>query len=107
MVGWNNRGANAFALDPKNADRLLGVAGNSVDLGNWSGVYLSTDRGASWKQVLPKGEANDDRESIAYDPASFDPKLGCCTIAYFSSKKDGIYRTDDGGSSWKQANPRL
>ena len=107
MVGWNNRGGNALALDPKNADRLLGVAGNSVDLGNWSGVYLSTDRGASWKQVLPKGEANDDRESIAYDPASYNSKLGYCAIAYFSSKKDGIYRTEDGGATWKQVNPNF
>ena len=60
---------------------VLGVGGNANDFGNFNGLYLSTDQGASWKHVLPFGIGNDDRESLAYDPSSYDTKLGYCTVA--------------------------
>lgn len=108
MVGWNARGGNHFALDPRNANRLLGMAGNGSDWNaGWgaspNGVYLSTDKGASWKQVLPRNEGNDARASLAYDPSSYDAALGYCKTAYYDSRDAGLYKSVDGGQTWKQA----
>ena len=102
MCGWNARGGNAFAIDPKNPDRILGVGGNGNDFGPPSmGVYLSTDRAASWKQVLPRNDGNEwRRDSVAFDPSSFDAKLGHCTTAYFESRDGGLFKSTDGGETW-------
>ena len=60
MSGWNARGGNAFAIDPKNPDRILGQGRNGGDFGpEANGIYLSTDRGASWKHVLPRNDGNE------------------------------------------------
>lgn len=108
MVGWNARGGNAFALDPKNAKRLIGVGANANDFGpNPNGLYLSSDGGASWKQTLPLSVGNDDRESVAYDPSSFDGKVGFCRVAYFDSQNQGLWKTLDGGLTWAQINKDL
>lgn len=105
MAGWNDRGANTFAMDPRNGNIALGVGGNGTDSDgnhNVGGVYRTTDKGASWQQVLPLQAGNDDRDSIAYDPSSYDANLGYTTVAYFVSKGNGIYKTTDGGQTWKQ-----
>jgi photosystem II stability/assembly factor-like uncharacterized protein len=103
-VGWNARGANHFAIDPRNPRRVLGVAGNSLDWGeNWGpsphGVYLSTNQAASWKHVLAAREGIGG--AVAYDPTSFDRSKGFCTVAYFLSARSGLFRSEDGGATWK------
>jgi len=105
MNGWNARGGNAFAIDPKNPDHILGVGANGNDFGPASmGVYLSTDRGTSWKQTLPRNDGNEwRRDSIAFDPSSFDVRLGYCTVAYFESRNGGLFKSTDGGGSWTLA----
>ena len=104
MKGWNARGANAFAIDPKNARRAIGVAGNST---NWSegwgqsphGLYLTTDGAASWTQSAARLDGFSC--SVAYDPTSFDKALGFCTRAYYLSQNGELFRCDDGGTNWK------
>lgn len=108
MSGWNARGANGFAIDPFNPDHVLGIGGNSMDWNPlWSrnspnGLYLSDDRANTWKQVLSirpgKGGA------LAFDPASFDEGKRRCLTAYFASYDLGLFRSDDGGSSWTPVN---
>ncbi len=103
MVGWDARGANGFAIDPKNAAHVLGVATNSMnwDL-NWgaspNGVYLSSDKAASWTHVLAGTEVFSG--GVAWDPSSFDPKRGICTRAFFVSDGLGVNVSEDGGRSW-------
>ncbi len=107
MVGWNDRGGATFAMDPHNGNRVLGVGGNSLDNDGGNkvgGVYLSTDKAASWKQVLPQSVGPDWRDSIAYDPSSYNASLGYTTVAYYVSRDSGIYKTTDGGSTWNQIN---
>jgi hypothetical protein len=112
--GFSANGACGFAIDPRAPDRCLAVGDNT---GNayyrYGGVYLSTDRGASWRQVLPKlnkgGEKG--REQIAFDPASWDAAKGMCTIAYWAEEADEeapgghLYKSVDGGASWTVAAP--
>lgn len=91
---------NAFALDPRNANRLIGVGGNSGDIANNNphGLYLSTDKGASWQQVLPRAEGYLSPDSIAYDLNSYNATLGYCTTVYFASGTGGLWKTTDGGT---------
>ena len=104
MTGWNARGANGFAIDPRNPAHVLGIGGNSMDWGKtWgqspNGVYLSNDKAASWKQTLAVQDGF--RTSIAFDPSSYDAQSNSCRVAYFASYTAGLMRTDDGGASWK------
>lgn len=111
MVGWHARGGNFFAVDPKNASRVVGLGGNGI---NWNrgwgpspnGVYLSTNKGASWKQVSPSLEGDDWRtNSLAFDPASFDARLGYCKVVYWLTASDGLWKSADGGAAWSKISP--
>jgi photosystem II stability/assembly factor-like uncharacterized protein len=107
MIGWNDRGGNTFAFDPHNGNRVLGIGANGTDFDGGNkvgGVYLSTDKAASWTQTLPLSSGNDNRDSIAYDPSTYDPNLGYTTTAYYVTQSNGIYKTTDGGSTWTQIN---
>jgi len=103
MAGWDARGANAFAIDPRNARRAIGVASNSMEWNpNWGpsphGLYLSTDKAASWKHVLAATPGVGG--TVAYDAHSYDARLDYCTTAYYLSPHQGLFRSDDGGASW-------
>ena len=104
MQGWNARGANGFAIDPKNADHVLGVGGNGQDWGaNWGpsphGVYLSNDRAATWTQKLAVLDGMNGL--VAFDPSSFDAAKKQCLVAYYASNARGLFRSDDGGAAWR------
>ena len=105
MSGWDARGANGFAIDPKNATHVLGVGGNSMDWDvHWgpspNGLYLSSDKAASWKHVLAISQGVNGK--VAWDPASFDPAKGSCTVAYYLSPANGLLRSADGGQTWNR-----
>ena len=116
-AGYTPRGNCAIAIDPNNADRVIAVAGNSgpsFSEPSYHGIYLSTDRGRSWRIVQ---EANicgyrDIREQLAWDPGSGDAAMGS-QIAYWSRADSsycnstrkgevapGLYKTIDGGQTW-------
>ncbi len=115
-VGFHSRGSAAVAIDPHNADRVLVVAANSVPTER-NGLYLSTDRAASWLQVLPvrMSGTRDMRRQIAFDPSTYDPSQNLTRVAYWSRldndpphnpawgetvREPGFYKSTDGGESW-------
>ena len=103
MVGWDARGANAFAIDPKNARRAIGVASNSMEWNpGWGpsphGLYLSTDKAASWRHVLAATPGVGG--AVAYDAHSYDVPRGFCAVAYYLSPHGGLFQSGDGGASW-------
>ena len=103
MVGWDARGANAFAIDPKNARRAIGVASNSMEWNpGWGpsphGLYLSTDKAASWRHILAATPGVGG--VVAYDAHSYDVPRGFCAVAYYLSPHGGLFRSGDGGASW-------
>ena len=105
MVGWDARGANAFAIDPRNARRVLGVASNSMEWNSgWGpsphGLYLSTNKAASWRHVLAATPGVGG--AVAYDGHSYDTRRNLCTRAYYLSPHQGLFRTNDGGVRWAQ-----
>ncbi len=112
-VGFSPRGASAFAIDPRNPDRVLAIGCNSMAM-DIHGIYLSTDGASSWRHVQPANMAamRDYRHQIAFDPSSYDDELGYCTDAYWSRIKHdkanygqlnpdpALYRSSDGGATW-------
>ena len=110
-LGYSAVGSCGFAIDPKNPDRCLSIGDNTGgDYYEYDGVYLSTDRGASWRQVLPKLNRGNEkgRDQVAFDPASYDINIGYCPVAYWAeegnAKEPGgrLYKSKDGGAIWTE-----
>jgi len=95
----------AIALDPKNTKNVWVGTGeswtrNSVSIGD--GVYKSTDGGETWTHA---GLEKSERVSrIAVSPKNSDTVLAAVPGALWSDSPDrGLYKTMDGGKTWKQA----
>jgi len=106
-IGYSARGNTGFAIDPNNNKRALAVGANSTK--NQShGLYLTTDQGASWKQV--KAEGNYDVyvgmfDKVEYAMNSFDSISGYSKLAYWSNPAGGVFKSIDGGQTWTKVNP--
>ncbi len=94
----------AIALDPHNPDVVWVGTGegnprNSVSVGN--GVYKSLDGGHTWQHLgLDKTEHID---RIVVDPD--DPQVayvGALGQVWGENPERGVYKTDDGGKTWKR-----
>src|SRR6202162_3608042 len=94
----------AVAIDPSNSKTVWVGTGeawlrNSVSVGD--GVYKSTDDGENWTNVGLK-----DSEHIAkilVDPTDGNNVLVCATgHLWDDSEAGGVYKTADGGKTWKK-----
>jgi len=94
----------AIALDPKNTKNVWVGTGeswtrNSVSIGD--GIYKSTDGGETWTHVgLEKSERI---AKIAVSSRNSDTVFVAVPGALWSDSPDrGLYKTSDGGKTWKQ-----
>jgi len=85
-------GPNGLTVDPANANRLYlaawGRRGQAGDAGG--GIFLSTDGGATWKQVLH-------RDQHVYD-VTIDPKNPA--QLYACGFESSVWRSTDHGETW-------
>ncbi len=115
-VGFTPRGARDVAIDPHNPKRAIAVASNSMAR-DIHGLYLSEDAAASWEIVEPANMCGmrDRRESVVFDPSTYDQEADLTRRVYWSRTKDGnnqygtppeskpgLYRSDDGGRKWER-----
>ncbi|MCD6404469.1 MAG: hypothetical protein J7M19_01425 [Planctomycetes bacterium] len=87
-------GPNGIAIDPKDPKRLYLAAwcrNTSKGIVN-GGVFLSTDAGGTWKNVLS-------RDQYVYD-VTVDPRRP--NVIYSSSFESSVRRSDDRGRTWKR-----
>jgi len=94
----------AITIDPNNDKNVWVGTGeswtrNSVSIGN--GIYKSTDGGETWNHVgLEKSERI---ARIAVTPGKSDTIFAAVPGALWSDSSDrGLYKTSDGGKTWKQ-----
>ena len=102
-------------LDPTDPERVFASFGN-VFGHRKNGIYRSTDGGASWAR-LPLGVPGRSLGRISLAIAPSDPNRVYALIALPASsarsggfapgeaRTRGLYRSDDGGDSWRWLNP--
>jgi photosystem II stability/assembly factor-like uncharacterized protein len=110
-----NSGAADLAFDPTNAQTMYTVLW-AARVAPWeirsgesfvrpgSGLYKSTDGGSTWRQLTKGLPSSEDgalrRMGVAVAPSQ--PNRVYLTV---EAKKDpGVYRSDDGGESWRLVN---
>jgi len=93
----------AIALDPRNSKNVWVGTGeswtrNSVSIGN--GIYKSGDGGETWTSA---GLPNSERVAkIVVSPTNSDTVFAAVPGALWSDSPDrGLYKTTDGGKTWK------
>ncbi len=88
--GLNNLYVGSLFMHPTDPDVLLAGSGNNAYYAN-GGVYLSTDGGDSWNQVL----ATDGQPITAVEFALSDPDIA------YAGGDSAVYRSEDGGRTWR------
>lgn len=104
-------GIGELVMDPSNPNKLFA---NMWEFRRWpwffksggpgSGLYVTYDAGKSWKILtekdgLPKGELG--RMGLAIAPSN--PKI---VYALIEAKKNGLYKSEDGGFKWKKVSEK-
>src|SRR5438876_5554613 len=100
-----------LAVDPKNADRLfVAVAGHPYGPNVERGVFRSVDGGKTFEKVLYRDE-NVGASDVQIDPsdpaivyaALWDSREGPWENGIFNGDKGGIFKSVDGGKTWRQS----
>jgi photosystem II stability/assembly factor-like uncharacterized protein len=99
-----------IAIDPHDANRLLvAVAGHPYGPNPERGVYRSTDGGQSFEKVLYKNE-NTGAGDVKIDPSDanivyatlWEAREGPWENGEFSGPNGGMFKSSDGGQTWRQ-----
>jgi len=107
---WKQVGqVSAMIVHPQNPEvAFAAVLGHAFGPNPERGIYRTTDGGATWKRVLYKDETSGG-SAVAFDP--HNPRI--LFAGLWQAKRSpwdltsggpgsGLYRSDDGGDSWKQ-----
>ena len=95
----------AIEVAPSDANIIYAGTGESdirSDLASGDGVYKSTDAGKNWRNIGLKDSRQISR--IVIDPRNPDiVYVGVLGHAYGANEERGVYRSTDGGITWKHA----
>ncbi len=115
-IGFEGCGCTSFAFDPNNINKVLGLGVNSWGCPQ-NGIYMSNDMGLTWETIMQTNNCGfrDLRTQFAFDETSFDEKIGGSAVVYWARegsknsfdrddtlKDPGIYKSVDGGYTWKK-----
>jgi photosystem II stability/assembly factor-like uncharacterized protein len=96
-------------VDPRNPDRVfVAVLGHPYGPSDERGVYRSTDGGRSFQKVLSKDE-NTGASDLEFDPSNPDIVYACLweqrqgpwENGAWAGTGGGIFKSTDGGTTWK------
>ncbi|PTY00970.1 hypothetical protein DB346_15305 [Verrucomicrobia bacterium LW23] len=92
-------GVGSLILHPTNADIAYAERGDGWQIG--VGLFKTTDGGANWTRVLEKFADGNRHEARKWgNPVALDPQNP--DIIYWGTRTDGVWRSFDGGATWKQ-----
>ena len=102
----------AIVVDPRDPNRVfVAVLGHPYGPSVERGVYRSLDGGATWQKVLEKDE-NTGAVDLAFDPTNSQTVFAVLWAArqapweigssWTLSASNGLYRSTDGGTTWRQ-----
>jgi photosystem II stability/assembly factor-like uncharacterized protein len=102
-----NTGAIDIAFDPHNPNILYASLWEARRTpwslssgGPGSGIYRSSDGGATWKQLQEHGLPKPPYGRVGVAVAANSDRV----YALIEAKEGGLYRTDDGGENWQLVN---
>lgn len=110
-IGLLDSGAIAhIAIDPRDQQRLfVAVAGSLFNPGGERGVYRSDNGGASWTRVLAGATDTTGATDVMFDPNNPQRMYAVMwdhrrqpNLRSYSGVGSGVYRSDDGGTSWQR-----
>ena len=111
LVGLTNSGTiGRIVIDPKNPKRIFAaVAGSLFTPGGERGVYRSVDGGDTWKRVLAPVNKKTGAADLAIDPSNSKrlyvamwEHMRYPDLRAYGGAGSGIYRSVDGGTTWKR-----
>ncbi|MDQ2817179.1 MAG: glycosyl hydrolase [Candidatus Eremiobacteraeota bacterium] len=105
----DSTGAIDLAMEPKHPDVLYAAMWQAYRTpwslssgGPGSGLYKSIDGGAHWTNLTPNSGLPHGRLGrIGVSVAASDPRV---VYAIIQAKEGGVFRSNDGGATWKRAN---
>src|SRR5437868_4078991 len=105
----DSQGIPALAVDPRNPDRVFAAAlGHPYGANQERGIFLSTDGGQNWQNVLGK-DANVGGSDVEIDPSNpdvvyaslWEVRLGPWEDGnQYSGTGGGLFKSADGGKTW-------
>ena len=95
LIGPEGGNVRSLAYDPSDPDRII--------LGTSAGqLFISHDGGNSWELFVHLGPGDD----YVFDHVLFDPThpatLYAAAWGLFDDNEGGVFRSDDGGATWKE-----
>ena len=105
----DSQGIPALAVDPRNPNRVFAAAlGHPYGANQERGIFLSTDGGQNWQNVLGK-DANVGGSDVEIDPSNpdvvyaslWEVRLGPWEDGnQYSGTGGGLFKSTDGGKTW-------
>ncbi|SDB60594.1 Sortilin, neurotensin receptor 3 [Flavobacteriaceae bacterium MAR_2010_188] len=99
----NTQNVGEIAVDWKNGTIWVGTGENNASRSSYAGIGIlkSTDKGKSWQNMGLKDSQHIGK--ILINPNNPDEVVvGVTGHLYSPNKERGVYKTTDGGKSWKQ-----
>lgn len=110
----DDTGVTDVEMDPRDPDVLLAASyqrrrsvASFLGGGPGSGIYKSTDGGATWRRItrgLPDNGMGGDMGKIGLAISPARPDVVYATIEAAEEEEQGFYRSNDGGESWQRRN---